>query len=66
MFRFTIYRVKQKGNIKIQIKLLAKKKLKQSNGEIIHESVAENKIEFGWEIRKLKQDKSEVPPIHIS
>ena len=42
------------------------KKLKQSNGEIIHESVAENKIEFGWEIRKLKQDKSEVPPIHIS
>ena len=41
-------------------------KLKQSNGGTIHESVAENKIEFGWEIRKLSQDKSEVPPIHIS
>ena len=47
MFRFTIYRVKQIGNIKIQIKFIAKKKLKQSNAEIIHESVAENKIEFG-------------------
>ena len=26
------------------------------NGEMIQKSVAENKIEFGWEIRKLLQN----------
>ena len=27
----------------------------QLNGEVIQESVAENKIKFGWEMRKLLQ-----------
>ena len=32
------------------------KNLMQLNGYFIQKSVAENKIEFGWEIRKLLQN----------
>ena len=37
----------------------------QSKGEIIQESVAENKIEFGWKIRKILQKMQAVLLIHV-
>ena len=42
------------------------KRLMQSNGEVIQESVAENKIKFGSEMRKLLQKIKAVLLTHVN
>ena len=55
LLQLTIYKVNEIGNLGNKIKWLAKKII-WLKGDIIQGSVAENKIEFGWKIRKILQN----------